>query len=1021
MLKTVKDACKLHEMALTYAITDQIENLSDLIAEQSDGGEFFAKTYITEGMEQLFRQGLRRLAGKSDQNVFLLNQAMGGGKTHLMIALGLLAKNSNTRYRVVPGLAKQNDFGTARLAAISGRNNPEHFIWGEIAAQLGKPERFTRFWANGARAPDEKAWIELIGNGPALILLDELPPYLDNAMTISVGGGTLAQTTTYAISSLLSAALRLPRLCIVISTLSGAYESASRDLHRTVRNITKEVDRQAKPITPVKLGGSEIYGILRKRLFSELPPEQDIDEVAGAYARAISEAEKSRSIGKSTEQLAEEIRAAYPFHPAVKDLIALFKENESFRQTRGLMQFISKLLKSVWERPQNDIHLIGVQHLNLNDLEVREEVLKIANLQGALAKDIADSGNAHAELIDAKHNSDSGSQVAGLLLVSSLSTSVDATKGLNKQRVLECLIAPNRSTIEFSTVFEQLKSAAWYLHRDESDSYYFSNQENLTKRLELEADRAPQNRIEQEIKIRLETIFQPHECKAYQRHIALPLLDEVSLNGPRTLLIISPDSKMPPEEAWRYYDSLVEKNNLCLVTGDGSDIASLENAARRVYAATKVQGEMAQSHPQYLELQERVEGAELEFNSTVTATFNRIYYPSRKGLISVKLSMTFANNDFNAEKQIEETLAALSVSKLKLDLESKAVALLDMAEHLLWPQSNERHIPWRDVVRRSQENPRWSWLPDKGLENLRALAIKQGRWRYTEDGYIEKGPFPKEKTSVEVTEHHYNDTTGEAAIRITPKNAGHNAIVHYAETPAVNANSPVLVEYRHTTDKTRLYFLAIDADGAHETGEAVRWSNRLTITHQPKEVSGRRNVELHVAPRGQIHYTLDGSNPKEGALYTSPFDIGPDETVILVYAEDAGVEARHKFTVSKAGDTQIKVDPLKPATLRRKQSFASTAESYRMITQAKTEKAIFNGATLEVGRGDKSAVLRFGNDSEIQPAALENLIEALREALGDDTAEVRINIRAVRFSSGHNLHEYMGEYNITPEPGQIEQ
>ena len=31
MLRTVKDACKLHPMALDYAMGEQIENLSDVI------------------------------------------------------------------------------------------------------------------------------------------------------------------------------------------------------------------------------------------------------------------------------------------------------------------------------------------------------------------------------------------------------------------------------------------------------------------------------------------------------------------------------------------------------------------------------------------------------------------------------------------------------------------------------------------------------------------------------------------------------------------------------------------------------------------------------------------------------------------------------------------------------------------------------------------------------------------------------------------------------------------------------
>ena len=53
------------------------------------------------------------------------------------------------------------------------------------------------------------------------------------------------------------------------------------------------------------------------------------------------------------------VRETYPFHPSFKHLVALFKENEGFRQTRGLMQFTARLLKSVSQRENDDVFLTG--------------------------------------------------------------------------------------------------------------------------------------------------------------------------------------------------------------------------------------------------------------------------------------------------------------------------------------------------------------------------------------------------------------------------------------------------------------------------------------------------------------------------------------------------------------------------------------------------------------------------------------------------------------------------------------
>src|SRR5271166_1792768 len=125
------------------------------------------------------------------------------------------------------------------------------------------------------------------------------------------------------------------------------------------------------------------------------------------------------------------------------------------------MQFVSKMSKSVWTRPINDVYLIGCQHLDLNIGEVREEINKISNLQGAIAHDIAAGGTAVAELVDANLGNDAASQITSLLLTASLSESVDAVKGFTKVQLLECLIAPSRTAIEFQDAFEALRSGAW--------------------------------------------------------------------------------------------------------------------------------------------------------------------------------------------------------------------------------------------------------------------------------------------------------------------------------------------------------------------------------------------------------------------------------------------------------------------------------------------------------------------------------------------------------------------------------
>jgi hypothetical protein len=74
-MKTVRDACELQPNALSIKLSDQIEQLDELIRDEGEGERFFEKTHITQGMLDLITEGIARLAGKSSQAAFHLKQA----------------------------------------------------------------------------------------------------------------------------------------------------------------------------------------------------------------------------------------------------------------------------------------------------------------------------------------------------------------------------------------------------------------------------------------------------------------------------------------------------------------------------------------------------------------------------------------------------------------------------------------------------------------------------------------------------------------------------------------------------------------------------------------------------------------------------------------------------------------------------------------------------------------------------------------------------------------------------------
>jgi hypothetical protein len=61
-----------------------------------------------------------RFKRKSQQGLYRLMQPMRGGKTHTMLALGLLAKYPKLRTRIMGHLYRARDLGPVRVVAFSG-------------------------------------------------------------------------------------------------------------------------------------------------------------------------------------------------------------------------------------------------------------------------------------------------------------------------------------------------------------------------------------------------------------------------------------------------------------------------------------------------------------------------------------------------------------------------------------------------------------------------------------------------------------------------------------------------------------------------------------------------------------------------------------------------------------------------------------------------------------------------------------------------------------------------------------
>jgi hypothetical protein len=298
-----------------------------------------------------------------------------------------------------------------------------------------------------------------------------------------------------------------------------------------------------------------------------------------------------------------------------------------------LIELVSRLLRSVWERKSNDVFLIGPQHFDLSIQEVRDKLTEISGMRDVIAKDLWDgNASAHAQVVDLKTGQEAPTQVGSLLLTSSLSTAVNAVKGLTREEMVECLVSPLREASDFLSAFDELEKVAWYIHHTPEGRYYFDRQENLTKLLQSLAHDAPENQVDDLIRRRLAAMFKPSRKAAYDEVLPLPRLEDVAdrVRRGRVLLIVSPDSKIPPEEVQKFFDGLSQKNNLCVLTGDKTAMASVEKAARQLYAAQKADGRIPKGHPQRDDLELKQQIYEQDFNATVLSLFDKVLFPIQR-------------------------------------------------------------------------------------------------------------------------------------------------------------------------------------------------------------------------------------------------------------------------------------------------------------------------------------------------------------------------------------------------------
>ena len=473
----LRTLCIPKDNVFSNQVDEEVWDISQLHDKSFDAKKFFDNNYRTEGMKVLYTKAFQRLLGNSqgDSGIIELSQAMGGGKTHNMFALGLLAQHLDMRPEQLDDIYPNHTaLGKVETLVFTGRDSNDIF-WAELAKQLGKPA----FGINPPVAPSRQEWITLLQGAPKIIFLDELPPYLNNAKTIQIGAGNLLDVCKTAIANLF-AALQSPELSnvlVVFASLDAtAYEEGGSAISDVLKEVTMESKRLSTSITPVDNNKDELIDILRKRQFASLPSDEKIEEVAKVYKEAHEDAKKAGLTLSSSEELYTAIKRTYPFHPSIIETFKKFNENLNWQKTRGTIRLVKKSVAYVYStQVADEAMLLEAHHFDYSDAETRNQIVGIKNsIQPALDHDVSANGKAEAEMI-AKLSKENELilPLAKTIYMNSLSNVPGGITGLTTNKLVDILVAPGRNVGNVKQLLGKLQNTAWYLHIKDDKSYVF--------------------------------------------------------------------------------------------------------------------------------------------------------------------------------------------------------------------------------------------------------------------------------------------------------------------------------------------------------------------------------------------------------------------------------------------------------------------------------------------------------------------------------------------------------------------
>lgn len=630
--------------------------------------DFFEATHLTSGLRRLLEDVLTGLTGGKRDRVLQLRSPFGGGKSHTLAAL-YHAAHERAALNVLPQGIDLPDLGSVRVAVFDGEKfdvqgreiNGHHVqtMWGALAAQLGCYD-IVAYHDQNRISPAGDVIADMLGQQPTLLLLDEVLKYLARVSAQVVGGTTLGRLVQDFVQSLSVEVARTTHAVMVYSLQASVKEAFGDEvLLNMLDHLTSRVDAKREPVT-----GDEIMAVLRRRLLSQSPDAAVARATAEAFATAITNMMSAHAVDEASRLAAEDdrlalrdrITTAYPFHPALIDIMTeRWASLPDFQRTRGALRFLSVCLHTL-KRENRARELLGPGDIPIEDDDVAHafftEVGQREPFKSVIQRDFT-GPNARVKRIDdrmaAEHPSLSGIRPATRIATAILAYSFGGllqqdeqggepiATGVTESELLASVVGPKLDSITAETVLKKLREQCLFLHYDGA-RYAFKTTPNVTQVLEdVATHQIKPKMIEQTIKEemtkrlsgRVGAILWPASSDAIPHEESRFLLAYLPLD-----LALQGDTvqKQQALELLSQYGDQPRRyrNGLGLAVPERAQVENLRHATRYLQAIKRIRTRRTQLNlttSQMQQLKDRENTEKAAFESSIRDLYQSVWLP----------------------------------------------------------------------------------------------------------------------------------------------------------------------------------------------------------------------------------------------------------------------------------------------------------------------------------------------------------------------------------------------------------